>query len=439
MIAKKYIIQLFLFITVLIILAAGNFYVFKHRDDGFLYHYVNYNSLYVPKELPAIVGFDFLPGRKLGIRMSSRDSRVMIWRCSVDNQVAGPAQKSVNPVIILLPGTHVYRLVTDGKELDFQLNIEFVGSDKYAAAGYLYPDNCHIINSTIPIVDFHRYPIDYLTYKKSIYPAADVKEGMKILRNEIKIDENDSTEKKILKIALFMHKKFRGLPGIPNDKMKTLTPLEQYKFINAGKSGLWCSNYAMIYTFFATCANIPSRLVALKSKFEGVQLTGHIFAESFIREQGRWARVDVISNIFLVKNRDGNVLNTIDILHMVISNTPGRCITFGAENNIVIQKTYSDDFELEKTSFNRNVNCVYYFPYLYHHALFSKVSHYMLKPDLAYSLSASNTGHYIKLSLFYGTILIFLFFVYFLSRILLEGMKKGVVISEKTLDAEKSD
>ena len=424
---KKHIFILSILLIVLIFLGVANLYVFKHRDNGFLYHYVNYNSLYVPNDVPAITGFDFTKKHHIMLIIKPVEGRDTSWTILVDKGKSPYVVKGRYPSIRLLNGKHLYQISSDKEKISFSMEIGFTGSKKYAASGYVFSDNCQIINSTIPIVNFKRFPVNYLCYDKSIYPAKDIAEGEKILEDEIGIKKSDSTEAKIFKISSFILKKFKDKPGIPDDKMQSMTPLEQYYFVNAGKSGIWCSNYAMIYTFFAICADIPTRLVALKGKLDDVQLTGHIFSESFISEQSRWAKVDVISNIFLIKNRDGKVLNTADILHMVVSNTPGRCIMFKADDNDkIVQEPYSGTFALEKESFNRNVNCVYYFPYLYHHALFSKISHYMLKPDLAYSLSASNIGHYIKLSLFYGTLLVGLLFICLLFKMLLKRVRKMV-------------
>jgi hypothetical protein len=44
--------------------------------------------------------------------------------------------------------------------------------------------------------------------------------------------------------------------------------------------------------------------------------TGHAFAESFIREQSRWAYVDLSQGQVYVTNKRGEVLNTAELFHL---------------------------------------------------------------------------------------------------------------------------
>jgi len=44
--------------------------------------------------------------------------------------------------------------------------------------------------------------------------------------------------------------------------------------------------------------------------------TGHSWAESWVKEQNRWAFVDEDQSIIAVRDRKGTLLNTADILHL---------------------------------------------------------------------------------------------------------------------------
>ncbi|MBN1864612.1 MAG: hypothetical protein JW808_06890 [Victivallales bacterium] len=423
--------KLSLFLLIFILLAGLNYYVFRNKDDGWLYRYVGYGTLYCPAESQGISGFDLHPGGELQIKLT-RQIGSCVWQSSVDGIEEDHFYESPDPIIKLIPGSHTYHVRQKDAQFSFSVSFLMTPSKIYSDANYKCADNYEFLGSSLPLVNFPRHSIYDFAYKKSIYPQEDVAEAQGMLKNEMGLKELDSTEDKIIKIACFLQRQLSHLPGIPGDEMKSMSPLKQYHHVLAGDSGLWCSNFAMIFTFFATCADIPTRLVALKGNMDGFKLSGHIFTESYVPEQQRWALVDITSNTIMLKTKSGEFMNALGLLHAVLAgNTDGiSAVQFGDDGakRITDFRVMLPDW---KEYLNQGTSIVFYFPYLYHHSWHSKISHYILKPDLAYSLSPSNNKHYLKLLLFYSAItwgfFCFSYLILFLKGLLVSRRERSLM------------
>ena len=87
--------------------------------------------------------------------------------------------------------------------------------------------------------------------------------------------------------------------------------------MSAGTGKGWCTQNAQIYVFLANRAGVPTRFVfGANTQNDVIIYTGHSWAESWVKEQGRWAYVDVTQSIFAVQDKNGQVLNSADVLHL---------------------------------------------------------------------------------------------------------------------------
>ena len=69
--------------------------------------------------------------------------------------------------------------------------------------------------------------------------------------------------------------------------------------------------------FWANRAGVPTRFVFnARTQDNTIAYSGHAFAESYIREQGRWAYVDLSQGQCYITNREGQVLNTAELFQL---------------------------------------------------------------------------------------------------------------------------
>jgi hypothetical protein len=101
--------------------------------------------------------------------------------------------------------------------------------------------------------------------------------------------------------------------------MDTLSPLDQYQRAIEGKDKVWCFNIASIYTGLATAADIPTRLVGLGGEVNGIKVSGHAAAESYLSSEQSWGLVDLTSYFFLPRNPQGTLLNSADVIAAVVN------------------------------------------------------------------------------------------------------------------------
>jgi hypothetical protein len=163
-----------------------------------------------------------------------------------------------------------------------------------------------------------------------------------MLRDSIKIESNDQSEQKILKIADFILARTEKFKGRPDDSMSGMNPLQQLSFVQAGKSKIWCGNYAAIFSFFASAAGLPVRLVSCGQSYKGYSIGIHVFCEVYMKEYQSWAFVDLMSGNILVRYNK-KWLNSIDIQ---------RLLRYDSKDTNLIAYHYAND-SLSQTPFFR--------------------------------------------------------------------------------------
>jgi hypothetical protein len=375
-----------------------NAWIFKHKNEGFLNKYGNYPDFYILHETPSIVGFKKTGAGRLQCIISPNISNS--WTIRMPD---GAEHKSIdaNPVIILKNGKNRYELTPDTNDaIPLILNISYVGSETYKKRGSSSGDNYHIIESNYPIIDYKRYGIYDFAYRENLYKKEELAEAKKMIHEDIGVLPDEDTMEKIVKISKYLYDKIEQYSDIPSDGMKYLSPLEQYKRITSGKDGAWCHNYAVIYTFFMTAAGIPTRLVSVEGEIDRVKIAGHIFAESFVKERGKWAFSDMNSGIFLSENPNGNPYDTIELLYLKASDSLEKA-SFICYDKAEIKKRAFDAKTLtlfENLKSKPNVEIVYQLPRANRYSLPSMLNRYTINPDIAYSPEGSNFKYYLKLT-----------------------------------------
>ena len=341
------------------IFTSVNYWIFKHKNEGFLNKYGNYPDFFILHETPAIVGFKKAGAGQLQCIISPKVSNS--WTIKLPDATKYES-RNPNPVISLVAGNNSYELTPENKDkLPLKLDITYVSSETYREKGNSTGDNYYISKSNYPIFKHKKYGIYDFAFSEDNYRKEEIAEAKKIIYEDIGVLENESTKSKILKISKYLYDKIDQHAGIPSDSIKYLSPLEQYRRITSGKDGAWCHNYAVIYTFFMTAAGIMTRLVSLEGEIDQVKIAGHIFAENFVKEKNKWAFSDMNSGIFLAEDVNGNPYDTIELLSLNDSDALEKvsfiCYDNGSPKKCALaSKTFTS---IENMRLKPNVEIVY--------------------------------------------------------------------------------
>lgn len=338
-----------IFLVAAVLLFTAWFFFDKSRSFGYSYAEKSYLTLYYPLELPLIKKID-KKGDRLTIRLTPAIKGP--WNITADVGISyisdGP-----DPVIKLMEGRHEYKYYSCNYPQNFSIKINYVDADLYRKAGNSESDVVDIMYSSIPVGDFERYPLKAFIPN---YRPEDLKEAERLIKNEISVTDSDSTETKIRKLATFLIRNLSDKGGIPTKEGGKMRPLKQYLSALTGDLKLWCHNFSQIYVFFANAVGIPSREVLASGQLDDCRLSGHAFAESYIKEKKQWAIVDPSSYVFYMKYPDGNYVNTLDLFALCIKNcypSDITCYFWSPETETMKQLPLSD--------FDMHSSAAYYF------------------------------------------------------------------------------
>ncbi len=297
----------FLWLLLLILI---NFYLRKLTGIPDAYSdTLNYNQLYFDKD-----------------KIHIRDTRMLKDEIEIVFEGKFPSEKSVafsliddrgqikngtgNRVLIhsKTGGLHNYQIVFDGLPDTIGFDIDF---DKDSAREGLMADyeiTTNNVMGSAGLLGIRDWAIDYWG-PDTLGVFEDTR---RILSDSLFIRSSDTDAEKILKIGKFILDRTGKMDGKPDDALSKMHPDKQLRQVQSGKSKIWCGNYAAIFSWLATSAGLPVRLVACGLK-DGSEQTGiHVFCETFIREQGQWAYVDLTARNILVRYHN-KWLNAIDI------------------------------------------------------------------------------------------------------------------------------
>ena len=334
-----------LFISIAAILLAAGYFFDRSRRFGYRYAAKSYLTLYYPLELPLIKRLE-KNGDRLTLHITPQISGP--WNISIDGGISYTAEGS-SPVLKLLEGRHEYKYFSCKNLKNFSMKINYVDADLYKKAGNSDDDVVDIMYSSIPVGDFERYPMKAFIPN---YRKGDLEEAERLIKAEISITNKDNTETKIRKLATFMIRNLSDKGGIPTKEGAKMIPLKQYLSALSGDLKLWCHNFSQIYVFFANAVGIPTREVLATGSLGDCRLSGHAFAESYIKEKDQWAIVDPSSYVFYMKYPDGTYVNTIDLSSMCIKNSYPADITcfFWSPETETMKKLPLTDFDMHSSA-----------------------------------------------------------------------------------------
>ena len=299
-----------------VVLLGLNVYVFLTREWESSFSPTSYATLYYPLDVPTIREWNVIGRDRIQLDIACI-ADVKSWSILTDG---GHAQNAtgMRPVFRIdttFSELHAYRLIPspEGACQDIEISIRFYPTEFYASLGMQHED-VYIVRSNVPCGKFEQYAVadwvdDYAYVGKEGLAAVD-----KILRDEVKITEGESTFARMEKLARFLKGKLANTGGVPKDDERWMNPLLLYKEMVAGTGKGWCTQNAQLWVFWANRAGIPTRFVFVaRTQDNTIVYNGHSFAESFIREYDRWVCTDIMDGVLSVLDKNGLPLNAADL------------------------------------------------------------------------------------------------------------------------------
>jgi hypothetical protein len=381
-------ITLFLSLIIFTVSFIINIYIYQNKNEGYVYVLSNYNSIYYPEELPAIVKFENTLSDNVSIILSSSNEETE-WRVSNGDST----------YTIMKDFPEVY-LPNNGNTYESNFEICRI-KDNFCFELNLQRQNLgdiQVITSSIPFINVDRYP--FSDFCDISWINSSEREFVKsILKDQLQIDTCSNTLSKIELITSHINSIANRDTNIGlNNVWNAYTACEIYKYAVEGKTNLTCNEYSEVYYLFANEAQIYTRrvgVVGLGNSDGIVKISGHHFNESFVPEQGKWAFVDITSSKSYVLNKHLTVLNTFDILMTNVMGNVESLQTIALTGDSVVSLPYNETRSNEQYYFDSD--CI--IQYKYGDDRFNKVNQfnrYFFSPEPVLSLNYSNEKIVIK-------------------------------------------
>ena len=452
--------QLMILLSILlIILIIINVWYFLAREWESSFYPTSYATLYYPTDIPKIQKWERKSKHELQVKLAW-NKKVEKWRILSDgeNQQIG---YGMNPTFKIFNDEgkyHEYTLtpLPEGMGPDIKLNITFYSKEFYKQRGMNHTD-IYTIQTNVPSGKFKQYPVSYWVDDYSYVGEKELQKANRILHDEVGIQDNSPTFKKMEKLARYLRIKLKNARGVPKDDFRWMNPWLIYQEIVNGTGKGWCTQHGQICVFFANRAGIPTRLL-LGALTQGNHFvySGHTWAESYIREQNRWAFVDLSHSHIYITDKKGLVLNTAELFHLnqhdAFDSTFARIYKdwewselpekTGTDSIVTVSfakcnKVVKNEFSaLSIIKFRRppnveDIRTIYSAFFKDSAYLWGNLERYLFKPPLTYSFYPTDgkRTYFIRWVLFFSLIIVFIFWI--ISLLVLKFKEEIMIRSSK--------
>lgn len=390
------------------------FFINRNTNASLIYdEEATYAEIYFVNEAPHISGFEKLSEDTLLFKINN-NNRPLTWEVSVDDSFSY-LYNGINPAIKILDSLHRYKInYNDVKKDSINLLILLTPKEKYEKQNNSNITNYFIEKTSVPIISNPLHSLTEWTFDYSGVPDSQNEEATRMIYDQMKIEKNDSTLVKIQKIGRFIIDNYNSHLGIPIDQMQNFTPLEQFKCVINNQSEVWCGNFATLFAYFANLAGIPTRNVGAEGEIDGVNLSAHSFCESYVKEQNRWAFVDLLSNKLYVFKEKNQVLNTIDLVFLQHTGRKENVYAMTYKNDTLKAVKYEDADESERIYFKSEAMLMLRYPFnvpnynSVFHKLYRYITVYPYALYYTFSHKKSNLLYIIKQTSIYLLLINFL-------------------------------
>jgi hypothetical protein len=416
-----------------VLLLAANIYVFLNREWESSFYPTSYATLYYPLDVPTIKEWRSLDRTHLQLCLQGA-VQVAEWQVYTDglNPQRANGMTPLFAIDTTFAQVHSYRFVPVPATLcpTIEISVQVYPREFYARLGMRRKTDVLIVRSNVPCGDFEQYSLKDWVDDYSYVGKEGLAETDRLLRDEVGIREGESTFARMEKITRYLRIKLKNARGIPKDDERWMDAWTLYSEMAAGTGKGWCTQHAQIYVYWANRAGIPTRFVfGARTQDNTITYTGHSFAESFIREQNRWAFVDLSHSFIYVTDKKGQALNTAELFHLnqlnAFDSTHARIYAdwewqpkFGLQSSdTVVTWPYAQCnatlrgefiaqsiFKYRRPPNVEDVREIYTGFVRDRTFLFGNLERYLFKPQLAYSLypTEGKTTYFVRRALFFA-------------------------------------
>jgi len=426
-----------LFLLLLVI----NLYVFFTREWESSFSPTSYATLYYPLDIPTIREWKLVDRNRIQLDLACTNE-ITEWKILTDGgkeQTASGMKPSFR-IDTTFSELHTYKLipVTQQAIQPIEISIRFYGKEFYASLGMKHVD-VYVVRANVPCGEFEQYSVNDWVDDYRYVGEAGLAEVSRILHDEVGIRDADPTFVRMEKLAPYLRRKLKGAVGVPKDDERWMNPYRLYCEMVAGTGKGWCTQHAQVWVFWANRAGIPTRFVfGARTQDNTIVYTGHAWAESYIREQNRWAFVDMSQGELYITNKEAQVLNTAELFHLNQHNAfdgtyvrvyvdwvwekhpgiPGKdtlvTVPFALCNELVRSEfTAQSILKYRRPPNVEDVREIYAGFFNDRTFLLGNLERYLFKPQLAYSFYPTEGGHtyFIRRFLFFALLTSFVFWV----------------------------
>lgn len=298
------------------VLFLANLYHFLTRDWEASFWPTNYATMYYPSEKAVIVEWSETPS---GIRP------VMNWSVPVEGWRIwrnGESWLELDSPVLEFPmreqDTEMHQYVAEplpeGVGERLELGIRYLPRSFSEARG-LPRDDMFLVFSEIPTGKFKQLAVEDWVDRFEYLPEADLADTERLIREEVGFADTDNTLEMLEKLMVFMRESMgQQCQGTPPDDFRWKSPYQIYTEMVSGDGQGWCTQHAQTFVYFANRAGLATRIIQGAVTQDNTFVhTGHTWLEAWIPEQSRWAWVDPTPALCYALDKNGKVLNTIEI------------------------------------------------------------------------------------------------------------------------------
>ena len=318
------------FAAAFLLFLAANLYVLLTRNWEESLYPTDYARLNYPLDVPTLRKWTHEPNNRL--RLEIIWNRVPAgWQLFVDGSpvevlrgntvnfalVGAPFDGSTDAPLEKFEHRYKLRPLPEGTGPDLDFVITLISASYYRNRGMHFPKDVLLVYTDIPTGNFTRHPVSYWVDDYRYIGADALAAADRVVKDKIGIRESDATLVRMEKVMWFLRTQLANSGGVPKDAFRWLDPWRMFQEMVAGTGKGWCTQNAQIYTFFANRAGIPTRFIfGAYTQDNAVVFNGHSWAESWVKEQNRWAHVDPSHTLIAISDRKGAMLNTADLMHL---------------------------------------------------------------------------------------------------------------------------
>ena len=301
------------------LLLAANLYVFFDREWESSFYPTSYATLYYPLDIPTIREWEVIDRNRLQLNLEGT-TPVAEWQVFTDG--ASPQTASGMTPSFRIDTTfselHTYRLVPVPPETGtpVEISIRFYSQEFYGSLGMHHPD-VYVVRSSVPCGEFDQVNVQYWVDDYAYVGQEGLAETDRLLREEVGLRDGMTSFERMEKLTRYLRIKLKDARGVPKEEERWINPWQLYTEMVNGTGKGWCTQHAQVYVYWANRAGIPTRFVfGARTQDNTITYTGHAFAESYIKEQNRWAFVDLSHAHIYITDKNGQVLNTAELFHL---------------------------------------------------------------------------------------------------------------------------